>query len=236
MESVQKNGARDVPRVARAMSAKRRNPKVAIIAARIEIEPMVERATIEDPDSVLMLRVRDGDAIAFRDLFLKYREGLIHFAHRFVGTSQRAEELVQDAFLQIYRARERYEARARFATYLYRVMTNLCLNERRRFAYQGRTEPLEGKALANGEPGVRELPDLEVPEAEEVVSGREAADRIRTALEQLPPNQTAALMLSRMDGFSYREVADCLGTSVSAIKSLVFRATQTLRADLQDLL
>lgn len=97
-----------------------------------------------DPDVELMRRVRQEDSSAFRELFAKYAEALVNFAYRFVGNRDRAEELAQDAFLQIYRARKRYEARARFTTYLYRVATNLCLNELRRFDYQGKTEPLEG--------------------------------------------------------------------------------------------
>src|SRR5687768_7254363 len=104
-----------------------------------------------------MQRVRDGDSGAFRQLFSKHSDALVNFAYRFVGNRDRAEELAQDAFLQIYRARGRYEARARFTTYLYRVATNLCLNELRRFEYQGKTEPLEGISAEKGEEGTREL-------------------------------------------------------------------------------
>ena len=108
-----------------------------------------------------MQRVTTGDTIAFRELFAKHGDAVVNFAYRFVNNRHRAEELAQDAFLQIYRARARYEAKARFTTYLYRVVTNLCLNELRRFDYQGRTEPLEGRPLADGEEGIRELADEE---------------------------------------------------------------------------
>jgi RNA polymerase sigma-70 factor (ECF subfamily) len=183
-----------------------------------------------------MQRVREGDPAAFRELFAKYAPALVNFACRFVGNRDRAEELVQDAFLQIYRARKRYEPRARFATYLYRVATNLCLNELRRFEYQGRLEPLEGLASEGEEEGARELPDEEMPTAEQRIAGREAAERIQEALARLPPNQKSALLLSRVEGFSYREVAECLETTESAVKSLIFRATQNLRSWLRDLL
>jgi RNA polymerase sigma-70 factor, ECF subfamily len=187
-----------------------------------------------DPDVELMQRVRDGDSAAFRDLFSKYGNSLVNFAYRFVGNRDRAEELAQDAFLQIYRARARYEPRARFTTYLYRVATNLCLNELRRFEYQGKIDPLDGSG-EDSEESSRELPDERLPAIEEHLAGQEAARRIEMVLDALPPNQKSALLLSRVEGFSYQEVAECLETSESAVKSLIFRATQTLRAQLKDL-
>lgn len=185
-----------------------------------------------DPDVQLMMRVRDGDSAAFRDLFSRYAEPVIHFAFRFVNNRDRAEELVQDAFLQIFRARSRYEPRARFATYLYRVVTNLCLNELRRFEYQGRTEPLEGQPNEEGE-ATREIADESAPTAVESVAGSQATARVQAILDRLPENQKTALLLSRVEGFSYQEVAETLETSVSAVKSLIFRATQTLRHELE---
>src|SRR5437867_13346628 len=132
-----------------------------------------------------MQRVRDGDSAAFRELFAKYGDALVNFAYRFVNSRPRAEELAQDAFLQIYRARARYEPKARFTTYLYRVVTNLCLNELRRFEYQGKTEPLEGKPLEDGEEGIRELADQEIPDAEDRLAGVETGTRIQKVLDKL---------------------------------------------------
>jgi RNA polymerase sigma-70 factor (ECF subfamily) len=189
-----------------------------------------------DPDVDLMQRVRDGDTVAFRELFAKHSEAVVNFAYRFVNSRPRAEELAQDAFLQIYRARGRYQAKARFTTYLYRVATNLCLNELRRFDYQGKTEPLEGRPLENGEEGTRELADTSLPEVEDLLAGIETGAKIKKVLDKLPPNQKSALLLSRVEGLSYQEVAECLETTESAVKSLIFRATQTLREQLADLL
>jgi RNA polymerase sigma-70 factor, ECF subfamily len=189
-----------------------------------------------DPDVDLMQRVRGGDTAAFRELFAKYGEAVVSFAYRFVNSRSRAEELAQDAFLQIYRARARYEARARFSTYLYRVVTNLCLNELRRFEYQGKTEPLEGRPLGDDEEGTRELADTSLPEVEDLLAGSETGARIKKVLDKLPANQKSALLLSRVEGLSYQEVAECLETTESAVKSLIFRATQTLREELADLL
>ena len=188
-----------------------------------------------DPDVVLMQRVRRGDQAAYRELFAKYNEAIVNFAFRFVGSRHRAEELTQDAFLQIYRARSRYEPKARFTTYLYRVVTNLCLNELRRFEYHGRTEPLQGHPTEEGE-GTREFADERIPESEDLLAGAETGARIQAVLDKLPANQKSALLLSRVEGLSYQEVAECLETTESAVKSLIFRATQTLREELSDLL
>jgi RNA polymerase sigma-70 factor (ECF subfamily) len=188
-----------------------------------------------DPDVALMQKVKRGDAAAFRELFAKYNEAIVNFAFRFVGNRHRAEELTQDAFLQIYRARARYEPRARFTTYLYRVVTNLCLNELRRFEYHGKSEALEGRPNEEGE-ATREFADETVPESEDRMAGVETGIRIQKVLDKLPANQKSALLLSRVEGLSYMEVAECLETTESAVKSLIFRATQTLREELADLL
>lgn len=200
------------------------------------VEKSAETGWRADPDVKLMQRVRDGDSAAFRELFAKYGEAVVNFASRFVNNRHRAEELAQDAFFQIYRARSRYEPKARFTTYLYRVVTNLCLNELRRFDYQGRTEPLEGRPQRDAEEGSRELADDSLPIAEDRLAGIETGARIQKVLDKLPPNQKSALLLSRVEGLSYQEVAQCLATTESAVKSLIFRATQTLRQELVDLL
>jgi RNA polymerase sigma-70 factor (ECF subfamily) len=192
------------------------------------------RGWANDPDTTLMMRVRDGDHQAFHDLFLKYRAPLLNFSNRFIGSAERSEELVQEAFLQIYRARERYEPQARLATYLYRVMINLCLNERRRFVYQGRIESLDRSKNPEDDREGRQIADQTIPQVEDYVAGLEVAGKLKKLLKRLPPNQRAALLLSRIEGFSYQEVAGCLDTSVSAVKSLVFRATQTLRDGLRE--
>ena len=182
-----------------------------------------------------MQKVKRGDAAAFRELFAKYNESIVNFAFRFVGNRHRAEELTQDAFLQIYRARDRYEPKARFTTYLYRVVTNLCLNELRRFEYHGKSEALEGRPNEEGE-ATREFADETVPDSEDRMAGVETGIRIQKVLDKLPANQKSALLLSRVEGLSYLEVAECLDTTESAVKSLIFRATQTLREELADLL
>lgn len=189
-----------------------------------------------DPDVQLMLRFRAGDEGAFRELFEKHSRAIVNFAYNFVGNRSRAEELAQDVFLQVYRAGARYEANARFTTWLYRIATNACLNEVRRPERRYRTRPLEHEPDDPGERAEISLPDPTALPGESALAGRELEARIREVLDTLPDNQRAALVLSRVDGLSYREVADALECSESAVKSLVFRATATLRRELEDYL
>lgn len=177
-----------------------------------------------------MLAVQRGDESAFQQLFTKHVAAVVGFATQFVGTRARAEELAQDVFLQIYRTRVRYLPRARFATWLYRMVTNACLSELRRADYHGRVQSIDNPALR----GDDETAPIGVPtrSTEDALESREALDGIRHALEQLPPQQRAALLLARVEGLSYDEVATALSCSVSAVKSLIHRATITLREQL----
>jgi RNA polymerase sigma-70 factor (ECF subfamily) len=210
-------------------------PTPGLEIARPKTDPGSWRA---DPDVVAMERVRDGDIEAFQVLFNKYSGAIVKFAYRFLGSRDRAEEVAQTAFLQLYRARTRYQPKARFATFLYRIAANLCLNELRRFEYSGKIESLDtsDESEAGNASLADRLPDHDSPGPAQRLACREVATEVKKVLQRLPPNQRMALLLARVDGFSYQEVAENLDTSVSAVKSLIFRATETLRRDLGELL
>ena len=184
--------------------------------------------TQADPDVQLMLEVQRGDRTAFHRLFEKHVAGVIGFAMQFVGNRARAEELAQDVFLQIYRTRSRYTPRARFKTWLYRMVTNACLSDLRRPEHRARVQPLDHSAAARAEDLPRPL-ELPTRSSEDLALDREAVERLRTAVAALPAQQRAALLLARVNGLSYDEVAASLTCSVSAVKSLIHRATVTLR-------
>lgn len=182
-------------------------------------------AAAADPDSILMMRARDGDLDAFHQLFQKYQTPIFNYCARMVDNYDRAQELTQDAFLQLYRARERYEPTARFITYLFRIATNLCLNERRRRVRWART-------MANEMPDANQLADPRGIPADDVVIHAESLERVQQAIGRLPSRKAAALLLARVDGLSHAEVSETLGISVNAVKSLISRATRSLRAEL----
>jgi RNA polymerase sigma-70 factor (ECF subfamily) len=175
-----------------------------------------------DPDAELMLAAKAGDQAAFRRLFDKYAGRIVAFSDRFFHNRAVSEEVTQEVFLRIYRARKRYEPRAKFTTWLYTVATRTCLNELRRREHQVPALELDD-GRDHGAPGGFE-------NAEQVLVGQQLQQRLQATLDGLPDNQRLALVLSRFERRSYIEVAEIMGVSESAVKSLVFRAAQALKA------
>jgi RNA polymerase sigma-70 factor (ECF subfamily) len=175
-----------------------------------------------DPDAQLMLAFAKGDEAAFDALFDRWSAPLLRFVERMVTDRATAEDLVQDAFLRVHRARSRYEPRARFSTWLYRIATNLARNELRR--------PRRARPHASTDED--RAPALElvgggVP-ADEAVDQRRRTDAVERALDALPERQRMALWLSAVEGLSYAEVAEALETTPKSVKSLVHRARSAL--------
>ncbi|MCS5636344.1 MAG: sigma-70 family RNA polymerase sigma factor [Myxococcota bacterium] len=170
-----------------------------------------------DPDVVLMLAFRDGDEAAFDQLFRRWAGPLLRYLERMLGESAMAEELVQEAFFRVHRARHRYEPRARFSTWLYRIATNLALNELKRPRRRHVHEEEDRVELRGTGPGV-----------DEQVATRRLGARVESELEKLPERQRMALWLSAAEGHSYAEVASILDTTEKSVKALVHRARAAL--------
>lgn len=186
-----------------------------------------------DPDVQLMLDVQQGSQTAFRQLFEKHVAGVIGFAMQFVNSRARAEELAQDVFLQIYRTRARYAPRARFKTWLYRMVTNACLSDLRRPEHRAHLQPLDPPAGQDtDDPPV--VAEAAGQSTEDAAMTRQAVERLQAAVVRLPAQQRAALLLARVNGLSYEQVATTMTCSVSAVKSLIHRATVTLRDQLEE--
>lgn len=183
-------------------------------------------STSADPDVRLMLAVQRGDDAAFDRLFEKHVAAVVRFARQFVKSQARAEELAQDVFLQVYRNRSAYRPTAKFTTWLFRITTNACLSEVRRVEHKLR---VDATPASDDAPGAASILDTPHQSTEDSLLSREAVGSIRQALEELPPQQRAALLLARVEGMSYDEVAQSISCSVSAVKSLIHRATTTLR-------
>jgi RNA polymerase sigma-70 factor (ECF subfamily) len=173
----------------------------------------------QDPDADLLIAFQRGDEAAFRLLYERNARAMIAFCHRFVRDAARAEELAQDVFVKLYRMAARYRPDARFKTFLYRVATNHCLNEVRRGEYAARAasdrdQPVDVDTLESGRA---------TPHDEAV--GRSLEQAVVALLGSLPEKQRAAFVLCRFEAMSYEEIAETLETSVSAVKSLIHRAT-----------
>ncbi|MBZ5514043.1 MAG: sigma-70 family RNA polymerase sigma factor [Acidobacteriia bacterium] len=187
-----------------------------------------------DRDLELMLRVRQGDAESFDLLLNRHRGPLVSFFSRMVRDQALAEDLAQEVFLRVYQARHRYQPEARFTTWLYRIATNLALNALR--DRKGIRAAVEGEAEASqAESKVERLPDSQ-PTAEQGMMLTEREKTIRQAVQSLPENQRAAVILHKYQDVGYRQIAKILGVSEGAVKSLLFRAHENLRIRLEPLL
>jgi RNA polymerase sigma-70 factor, ECF subfamily len=184
-----------------------------------------------DSDLELMLRVRQGDAESFDELLRRYRTPLVKYFCRMVRDQALAEDLAQEAFLRVYKARDRYQPDARFTTWLYRIATNLALN-----AIRDGKEMQRPSENGSSEEGDRhwELADPKASiEQQMIVTDRQRL--IYEAIAALPENQRAAVILHKYQEVDYRHISKILKVSESAVKSLLFRAYETLRARLEPL-
>jgi RNA polymerase sigma-70 factor (ECF subfamily) len=179
-----------------------------------------------DEDVRLMLAFREGEAAAFDELFRRWSGPLLRYLERMVRDLSIAEELVQEAFLRVHRARDRYSPDARFSTWLYRIATNLALNELRR----------PRRRAAHRSTDADDAPELAAasPATDDVVDARRRGAAVAGALGQLPEKQRAALCLAAVEGLSYAEVAMALDVTEKAVKSLVHRARSTLASRLAE--
>lgn len=184
-----------------------------------------------EPDAQLMLEARAGDAVSFELLLAKYRNPLVGYLSRMVGDRARGEELAQEVFLRVYRARERYEPTAKFATWLYRIATRLALNSIRDHRHEQGRRSLDEEA--DGRPAIEAVDGRANREQQLLAEAR--LDAVRSAIAQLPDKQRAAVVMHKYQELDYQQIAGALGCSVSAVKSLLFRAYETLRQRLAHL-
>jgi RNA polymerase sigma-70 factor, ECF subfamily len=186
-------------------------------------------------DVQLMLGVKQGDEASFELLLQRYRRPLCHFLNRMVRNAAQAEDLAQEVFLRVYRARREYEPSAKFTTWLFRIATNLALNSlrdgRHRQAEVSLDAPAEGQ---DGSEMTLDVPDG-APAVEQQLVERDRVAVVRRAIFALPEKQRAAVLLHKYQELDYDEIARILGCSVSALKSLLFRAYETLRVQLAPL-
>jgi RNA polymerase sigma-70 factor (ECF subfamily) len=171
---------------------------------------------MEDPsDEQLMRRVAAGDEPAFRLLARRCVPQAIGLAKRILGNSADAEEVVQEAMLRVWTNAPRWRPEARFRTWLYRVVVNLCLNRKRRAPFA---------ALADaGDPADPH------PDAAAQLEREQRDQAIADAIASLPERQRTAIVLTYREGLSNAETAAVLGTSRSAVETLLIRAKQSLR-------
>ncbi len=197
-------------------------------------ESSARRYSLGDPDVRLMLEVRDDNASAFEELVLRYQGRLVGLLEHLVGNRDQAEDLTQEVFLRVYRARKRYVVGAKFSTWLFSIANNVASNalrsrsRRREVTLQSRdsgplgARPLEVLAQeSSGQMPARQLDKAEI------------RDVVRMALGALNERQRMAVLLSKFENMSYADIAQTMELSPQAIKSLLSRARGNLREVLE---
>lgn len=183
-----------------------------------------------------MLAFQGGDAAAFDRIVLRYRGEVRRFIGRYVADSGRAEDLEQEVFLRVYRARGRYRPSAGFRTWLFTIAVRLCLNDlrsRRRERRRIVPMPISSAEFDGDEGGLESMADGDLESPQEAAERRELEEAISAAIADLPPAQRSAILLLRFEDLSYREIGEVLGISVMAVKSLVNRGREKLRLSLR---
>jgi RNA polymerase sigma-70 factor, ECF subfamily len=194
-----------------------------IASVRYNVEAMARS------DVQLMLDVKAGDEMSFELLLHKYRTPLVNFLCRMVKDQASAEDLAQEVFLRVYRARKEYSPSAKFTTWLFRIATNLALNAIRDGRYRQMTISIDAQADEDDAP--MEVAAKET-RADDRLIEHERNEMIRGAILSLPEKQRVAVVLHKYHDMDYAEIGKILGCSESALKSLLFRAYETLRVQL----
>ena len=184
---------------------------------------------LRDPDIRLMLRVREDDTAAFTELVGNYQRRLVGIMHHLVGNAEEAEDLAQEVFLRVYRNRKNYTPQAKFSTWFFTIANNLALNALRN---RNRKPAVPLAASDSGPFGIRPEEQLVRDHGATPSFGlrqAELADRIRSALDTLNERQKMAVVLNKFEDMSYADIAEVMGMTTKAVKSLLSRARTRLR-------
>lgn len=182
-----------------------------------------------------MLRVKRGgrDAhAAFTGLVERWQRPVINFIYRSLPDEAEAEDIAQAVFVQVWKTASRYQATARFSTFLFTIARNLCLNEHRRRTRHPADSLDEPRADDEAHP-YRQVEDRSAPAADAAAQRGELYAKVAEALADLPEKQRTAIVLCREGELSYEEIAAVLGTSLQATKSLIHRGREVLKARLK---
>ena len=179
--------------------------------------------------AAVLARARQGDSEAFRALVERHSRTVFHLAYRMTGNEQDAEDVVQESFLRAYKQLGRFESRANFGTWLYRIVANCSVDLMR--SKQARHDQVRGDSLDEA----ADLPPADHPGPERLAHSAEIERRVRAALADLSPLERAAFILRHYEGRSIDEISRTLGLGISAAKHSVFRAVKKLRVVLEPL-
>lgn len=189
---------------------------------------------LRDPDIRLMLRVRADEPGAFEEMVETYQNRLVGVMHHLVGNAAEAEDLAQEVFLRVYRARKKYRPRSKFSTWLFTIANHIAFNALRT---RQRKPVVPLSVHESGSLGPRPQEQL-VRDKSVAPSGQvrqqELVQIIQLALAKLNERQRMAVVLNKFEDMNYNEIAEVMGLTVQAVKSLLSRARTNLRLELQN--
>jgi RNA polymerase sigma-70 factor (ECF subfamily) len=190
-----------------------------------------------DDDSLLVSSCRKGEIDAFEALVKKYQKKMLNVAYRMIGDYDEACEVIQDSFLSAYRSIKKFRGEARFSTWLYSIVLNLCKNRMKQLRTRGGREVYSIDARPETEEGPRQMdPPDPGPSAAEQVEKKEVDARVLGCINGLDSEYREVLVLRDIQGFSYEEIRDILKIPDGTVKSRLFRARDALKECLKKVL
>jgi RNA polymerase sigma-70 factor (ECF subfamily) len=197
-------------------------------------ESSAQRYQLQDPDVRLMLQVRDDNAAAFDELMMRYQSRLVTVLEHLVGRRDQAEDLAQEVFMRVYRARKRYVVGAKFSTWLYTIANHVAANALRSMS---RRPEVNLSPRRNDSTGVGAIDKIALAASGAMPARQldkaELLDVVRAALSGLSERQRMAVLLNKFEGMSYADIAVAMDMSPQAIKSLLSRARVNLKEILE---
>ena len=186
-------------------------------------------------DNALISAYLEGDEYAFEELVNRYQNKLVNYLNRLIHDYEMAVDLAQEAFIRVYRNANRYKGEYQFSTWLYRIATNLAIDEIRRRERKGRFFFYNVRERSQQEDGTRRLPDLRYS-PEKSLDRTEKLGRLKAAIDSLPEKYRFAFILKEVQELSYEEISKVLRISMGTVKSRVHRAKMLLREKLSGVL
>ncbi len=189
----------------------------------------------ERTDEALMVALGQGEERALDELYRRYQRPLFGFAIRYVGNAEMAMDAVQETFLRVHENRRNYRPTAKFSSWIFKILRNLCIDEKRR--YWNRRVRAESQFGLAGEDPSRIVTDFpaDTPSGADTLLETEIDTRIRDAIDGLSPEQREVILLSKYEGLSYKEIANIIGITTESVKQRAYRGHLRLRQVLKDL-
>lgn len=209
------------------------SPSEAVNSGARGASNRAERRREAEEDRVLVERAQKGDKIAFRQLVERHQRRAFAIAMGLVRDEQDAREIVQEAFLRVYRNLERFKGGSAFFTWLYRIITNLAIDLMRKPARR-EAELFDNPQIAADGDAFSFVSRIDGADPVDVMRRQEIAERIQAALDELPPYHRAVILMREVEGMSYQEMAEAMDVSKGTIMSRLFHARQKLQRALAD--